>query len=92
VNNGCKYTLNDEGEYCSHVLGIDLEIWFIVISVLFIILVFGLRILIGKIRGEGIADMMDEMIEVDGDGDGLKIGSVGGILSTFSNDDDDDDD
>tara|TARA_B100001250_G_C19231015_1_gene542251 strand:+ start:12 stop:293 length:282 start_codon:yes stop_codon:yes gene_type:complete len=93
LGGGCKVTLReyDPSEHCNHILGIDLEIWFMVCSFLLVLAVLFFRIIYGAIRGEKLGDMIEGLVEpMDDDDGGLKIGSVAGIIETFAKDDDDD--
>ena len=93
--NGCKFTLRDyaDGEHCNHIMGVDLEIWFMVCSFLLVVIVLFVRFLYGFFKGEKIGDMVDVLVdEDDDDDDKLKIQSVGGIISTLTGNDDDGDD
>ena len=93
--NGCKYTLRDydASEHCNHIMGVDLEIWFMVCSFLVVLLILFGRMLYGLFTGEKLGDMVDKLVDVDEDDDDkLNIQSIGGIISTLSGKDDDDDD
>lgn len=72
MGNGCKYTLSDT-DYCNHILGVDLEIWFWLVVVLFAIVVFVIRVIIGIFRGENVLDVLekelDEAVDFDFDYD-----------------------
>ena len=62
-----------------------------VCSFLLVLAVLFFRIIYGAIRGEKLGDMIEGLVEpMDDDDDGLKIGSVAGIIETFAKDDDDD--
>tara|TARA_B100001250_G_C19132423_1_gene500195 strand:- start:98 stop:379 length:282 start_codon:yes stop_codon:yes gene_type:complete len=92
ANGGCRFTLREysAGEHCNHIMGVDLEIWFMLCSFLIIAALVFFRIVYGAIRGEKLGDMIDGLVEpMEGDGDSLKIEGVRGIISTFSKDDDD---
>ena len=91
--NGCKYTLRDydASEHCNHIMGVDLEIWFMVCSFLVILLILFGRMLYGLFTGEKLGDMVGKLVDEDEDGeDKLNIQSSGGIISTLSGKDVDD--
>ena len=93
MGGGCKFTLReyDSSEHCNHLMGVDVEIWFMLCSFLIIITLVFFRIIYGAIRGEKLGDMVEGLVEPMDDDDGeLKIGNVVGILGTFAKDDDDD--
>ena len=91
MGNGCKFTLSENTEHCNHLLGVDLEIWFMVCSFLIILTILFFRVIYGAIRGEKLGDMIEQLVEpMESDDDELKIGSVAGILGTFAKDDGDD--
>ena len=93
ANGGCRFTLREysAGEHCNHIMGVDLEIWFMLCSFLTIAALVFFRIIYGAIRGEKLGDMIEVLVEpMDSDDDELKIGNVAGILGTLVKDDDDD--
>ena len=91
MGNGCKFTLSENTEHCNHLLGVDLEIWFMVCSFLVILLILFGRMLYGLFTGEKLGDMVGKLVDEDEDDeDKLNIQSIGGIISTLSGKDDDD--
>jgi len=47
----------------NHILGLDLEIWFALFTVLFFIGVFALRVIIGIFRGENVLDALEKSLD-----------------------------
>ena len=91
MGNGCRFTLGDNPEYCNHLMGVDLEIWFMACSFLVVVAILFFRIIYGAIKGEKLGDMIELLAEpLESDDDELKIGSIKGIIGTLSNKDDDD--
>ena len=91
MGNGCRITLSENTEHCNHILGVDLEIWFMVCSFLIVVIILFFRIVYGAIRGDKLSDMIEVLVEpMDSDDGELKIGNVAGILGTLAKDDDDD--
>ena len=89
MSGGCKFTLReyDSSEQCNHLMGVDLEIWFMLCSFLIIIALVFFRIIYGAIKGEKLSVMVEDLMEpMDDDGE-LKIGNVVGILGTFAKED-----
>ena len=57
----------------NHILGLDLEIWVALFTVLFCICVFVLRVIIGIFRGEKVLDVLEKSLDKAVDGADLKI-------------------
>ena len=47
----------------NHILGLDLEIWVALFTVLFFICVFALRVIIGIFRGEKVLDVLEKSLD-----------------------------
>jgi len=47
----------------NHILGLDLEIWVALFTVLFFICVFALRVIIGIFRGENVLDALEKSLD-----------------------------
>ena len=47
----------------NHILGLDLEIWVALFTVLFFICVFVLRVIIGIFRGEKVLDVLEKSLD-----------------------------
>ena len=45
------------------IYGVDLEIWFALATVLFVIVVFALRVIIGIFRGENVLDVLEKSLD-----------------------------